>query len=221
MAKAKAPQKWGLKPRILLDGVADKERVLKRVFEIPEKSGIKLSKNLEKKFKTTVEVFHYKHTHLERLPTISELKILLKDVSDSAEKFESSLENIRNPEIKSLFDLPPQYQSDRSTKMLIEGAKHWKMAADVAIALLPKTKTGPIEDVFLKEFILSLAELYEQATGKKAEPGWCDDKYKNELHGEFALFVQKILDKIDTSTYQSNRSLTENLKKILPKKNSI
>ena len=222
MARVKVPEKWGLKPRVFSRGeFADKERILNRVFRIPEKFGIELSPNLEKKFKTTVEVFHYRHTHLEKTPSIAELKILIENVTDSAEKFESALENVRNPEIKNLFNLPPKYQSDSSTRDLIEGAKHWKMAADIAMALLPKTKTGRREDVFLKEFILSLAELYEQATGKKAEPGWCDDKYKNELHGKFALFVQKILDKIDTSTYQSKRSLTDYLKKVLPKKDPI
>ena len=83
---------------------------------------------------------------------------------------------------------------------------------------MPKPKQGPKETPFLRTLILDLAEIYEKATGKKAEPGWFDDKYHRQIHGKFALFVQNVLDKIDRSIYHDGRSLVKYLKKVLPSK---
>ena len=77
-------------------------------------------------------------------------------------------------------------------------------------------KTGPKPAPFLEGFILKLAEIFKQATGDKANPGYYD-RTEELIKGVFPLFVVSVLDKIDKNTYQSSRSIVEYLKKILPK----
>ncbi len=213
--KAGAPEGRHLKAHFISDEYAEnRTRIFKRVFKVPEKHNIKLSPELKIKFENLIKHFYHDYTKIKKPLSSSELRTLFENLKNSAEKFVASLEDIRHSDIKRNVPLPPEKITDPAIKKLIKDAKQWEAAAMKRLIELPKPKQGPKEPPFLKAFILNLAEIYEQASGKKAEPGWYDDKYRKEIHGEFALFVKKVLDKIDKSLYYDGRSLVNYLKKV-------
>jgi len=207
MSKRKAPEKWGRQALSVwsTDPTSKFYKNREEAFEVPEKLGIHLTPELEKKYCAVVGHFQFEFAQDFKLTT-PELRALMENLRDSAEAFARSLDGIRHPALKRGLDLPPMQTADSSIKELMKLVLTWKNAAQQA---MPEDgKTGPKRNQALAAFIKNLAEIYEEATGKKATPGYWDRDAKT-IDGKFSRFVDAVLNKIGEGVYQSPRALIE------------
>ncbi|MFZ2447500.1 MAG: hypothetical protein WAW37_14185 [Syntrophobacteraceae bacterium] len=195
------PESWGSEP-VLVSQKDIKRR--QKACGIPAKFGINLSPKLQEAFENAVHYFCVKNAS-QKPPSIPELRGLMENLKNSAEAFARSLEDIEATEILSLINGDPA-QISRIYEH-IDIANFWRKAAAES---LPKSSTGPKSNTTLSSFILEIADIFEQATGKVASPGYFD-KEANEVRGDFAVFLAALLDLIEIGIYHSGRSLVETI----------
>ena len=211
--KPGAPEGRLHQPHFISDGyLENREKIFKRVFKIPKKHGIDLSTELMQQFENLIDSFYHDLTKIKKPASSSELRVLFENLKNSAKAFIDSLEDIRHPNIKRTIPLPSDKITDTAIKELIEDVKQWEAAAKKKLIELPAPKQGPKEPPFLKDFVINLANIYEQATGEEATTGYYD-RASNEIRGLFSTFTAAILDCLEKGIYQSGRSLIENILK--------
>jgi hypothetical protein len=203
-----APKKWGQKPA----WIGDKQlKRRKKALKIPKKLGIDLSPELEEEFYYAVSDYDLKLIQYGKMLGRTKLRSLMQNLSVSASAFTESLENIKQSRISHTIELPPRMKSLFEINALIKKVRTWQYAADAAIP--PKGKGGNRPDIFLREFIFSLADIFRRATGDEPTAGWYDE-YTGELKGLFSNLVLRTLSSLDQPV-PSAESLVKKLRKIL------
>ena len=75
-------------------------------------------------------------------------------------------------------------------------------------AMIKKGKTGPKKNPALSESIKKLADIYEEATGEEASPGYWE-RDALQIVGDFPWFVFSVLNKIGKGVFHNRRALVE------------